>query len=403
MKKTRENFGERARRIIALRAAYQCSFPNCGRLTVGPGVRDDQVENTGVAAHIYSAADKGPRGKGNLSPAELKSPSNGIWTCGVHSGLIDKNTGLRYRAGTLLSWKALHEFRVAQEHSGRAITYGAVRQLRVTRSPLFKGEAIVRLAKSTFIVGQNGSGKTALCQWLSSVDSPRHLARWRAQKAPLTFEIEFDAPHKRLLRVDITDEVPSLTLDNNAVAFNQVPITSVLLGYNSNNEYIDDLDRLGNAFMLDPTSVKSLATFIAPDSIFLSKAKFNRERNDSGELVEVLYCTLHDGHTLPFNSLSSSEQGRALLDFAVAQVRNASLFRPALLMIEFNGLSLGWDTFQRYLEMFASPTSNFQTIVTTHTLPDDVAQLGWQIYGIRGDQPGEHEVFHSEDGTRTSS
>ena len=67
----REQFLEGTRRILGQRAAYRCSSPNCNRLTIGPGLKEDQIENTGKAAHIYSASEYGPRGQGTLTPAQL--------------------------------------------------------------------------------------------------------------------------------------------------------------------------------------------------------------------------------------------------------------------------------------------------------------------------------------------
>jgi hypothetical protein len=95
-------------------------------------------------------------------------------------------------------------------------------------------------------------------------------------------------------------------------------------------------------------------------------------------------CTLDEGRELPFGGLSRSEKGRALLDFAIAQVRSASQFAPALLIIEFWNLGLSWETFEPYLTLFARPDSVFQTFITTWDLPDTVEKLGWQVYRIDG-------------------
>jgi energy-coupling factor transporter ATP-binding protein EcfA2 len=382
MSDERINFSRATRRVIAGRSGFQCAFPNCNRLTIGPGLKDDQVEDTGFAAHIYSAAKRGPRGQGELSEAELKSAANGFWTCGAHESLIDQNSGNRYPASTLLSWKALHEHRVAHDHSGRGITLGFIRRMRILRSALFADSSEIELAKTTFLVGRNGTGKTALCQWLTTIDSPRHLGRWRAQKEPLEFDIEFDAPHTRSLKVTIDNVVPIISVDNRSVVYNHVPFGTALLGYERDHGFKDTLERISRALFTDPVSVQSIAGFIDANSIFLNRARFVEEDDDDGERVTNLYCTLKDGHERAFDTLSTSEQARTLLDFAIAQIRSISQFSPALLAIEFDGLHLSWESFEPYLQLFAQPRSDFQTLVTTHTLPDDVARLGWQIFEL---------------------
>jgi len=76
----RIEFTSAAKEIIARRAGYRCSFPECDKSTVASGAKPNEVANTGVAAHIYSASEKGPRGQINLTADELKNPDNGI--CG---------------------------------------------------------------------------------------------------------------------------------------------------------------------------------------------------------------------------------------------------------------------------------------------------------------------------------
>ena len=378
----RVNFPAATKVVIAKRAAYRCSFPNCNRLTIGPGVRDDQVENTGHAAHIYSASESGPRGQGVLTPTELASTANGMWACATHSSMIDANSGLRYPAATLQSWKALHEFRVAQEHSGRGLTLGFIRSIKIRESPLFEADSKIELAKTTFFVGMNGAGKTALCEWISAIDSPRHLERWANRSGTLDLDILFVAPGDRVLTVQIENRKLEVSLDTSRVAFNHIRIPVIFLRVRRDRDDLDDLEKFAVAFHIDPLSVRSVATFISTDSMFLSAAEFVETKNDEGRMSNDLQCTMKDGTTLAFQSLSGSEQGRVLLDFAVAQIRNASQFTPALLMVEFDGLGIGWNAFAPYMSLFASSSSHFQTIITTHTLDPAAAQLGWQVYRL---------------------
>ncbi len=72
----------------------------------------------GKAAHIHSAAEGGPRGAGGLSPEERRSTANAIWLCSDHADLVDKNRGTDYPPGLLISYKDMHEARVARELGG---------------------------------------------------------------------------------------------------------------------------------------------------------------------------------------------------------------------------------------------------------------------------------------------
>ena len=65
------DFPARTRRLIAERAGYRCSMPECRRQTLGPGTGPRDVACIGIAYHIYSAAPGGPRGTGGLTREQL--------------------------------------------------------------------------------------------------------------------------------------------------------------------------------------------------------------------------------------------------------------------------------------------------------------------------------------------
>src|SRR5580704_13134870 len=77
----RADFPWRVRKLIAERAGYRCSKPDCRRTTLGPGAGPADVARIGVACHIHSAEPGGPRGRGGLSLEQLQAASNGIWLC----------------------------------------------------------------------------------------------------------------------------------------------------------------------------------------------------------------------------------------------------------------------------------------------------------------------------------
>lgn len=64
------DFPARTRRLIAERAGYQCSKPDCRRQTLGPGTGPYETACIGIACHIYSAA---PGGRADLAGCPLSS------------------------------------------------------------------------------------------------------------------------------------------------------------------------------------------------------------------------------------------------------------------------------------------------------------------------------------------
>jgi len=165
----RINFAARIKRIVAERAGFLCSYPNCDRLTLGPGAENDEISNSGTAAHIYSATVGGPRGQGILSEEELKHSDNAIWLCRNHGTLIDNNRGDRFPPQLLLSYKQMHEARIAHEQQGLYSPIGWIHEVRLDESPIFINRSSFMLAKLNLVIGDNATGKSALCEWISGI------------------------------------------------------------------------------------------------------------------------------------------------------------------------------------------------------------------------------------------
>lgn len=105
----RDNFTPKTKEILAKRVAWRCSFPGCGRNTVGAGHKDNYaVINLGEASHIYAAAPLGPRYNESMSQEQRSSIDNGIWLCKHHAKIIDSDYH-NYSAETLIQWKTLAE------------------------------------------------------------------------------------------------------------------------------------------------------------------------------------------------------------------------------------------------------------------------------------------------------
>jgi hypothetical protein len=109
----RDDFTPNDKRIMAERVSWKCSFPGCGRNTVGPNSGDSTKKiNNGIAAHIHAAAPGGPRYNAQMTPDERRHISNGIWMCRDHGNLIDADY-TEYSASTLRDWKSQAEKRAS--------------------------------------------------------------------------------------------------------------------------------------------------------------------------------------------------------------------------------------------------------------------------------------------------
>jgi hypothetical protein len=106
----RDDFPEEVKRVLAGRVASVCSNVDCRVVTSGPQVDPMKALNVGVAAHITSAAEGGPRYNSLLTSEQRRHADNGIWLCQTCAKLID-NDELRYPESVVRAWKVIAEHR----------------------------------------------------------------------------------------------------------------------------------------------------------------------------------------------------------------------------------------------------------------------------------------------------
>lgn len=108
MAQRRDEFPKRVQQIVAERAAYICSNPDCRVPTVQPHSDPNKSLKTGEAAHVRGAAPGGPRYDPQQTPEGRSGIQNAIWLCTGCSTAVDKDEA-RYPVEMLLAWKEKHE------------------------------------------------------------------------------------------------------------------------------------------------------------------------------------------------------------------------------------------------------------------------------------------------------
>jgi hypothetical protein len=99
-----DDFPDATKKILAARAGYICSNPNCHAPTSGPQDDPAKAINLGVAAHITASSPGGPRYDPDLSPEERSAGLNGVWLCQICAKLIDNDVA-RFSVDVLKKWK----------------------------------------------------------------------------------------------------------------------------------------------------------------------------------------------------------------------------------------------------------------------------------------------------------
>ncbi len=99
--------------ILAKRAAFRCSNPDCRVTTVGPNSIPTKATLIGEAAHIFGARPNAMRFDPNMTDQSRADITNGLWLCRNCHKLIDSEN--HYSAFVLFTWRESHEVYVLSE------------------------------------------------------------------------------------------------------------------------------------------------------------------------------------------------------------------------------------------------------------------------------------------------
>ncbi len=371
LKRNRADFSRAVKIELAKRSAYRCCFPDCDRTTTGPSQGRDDSVTTGIAAHIFSAQDNGPRGSGGLSFEARQSIENAIWLCAEHAIRIDKNNGMEFPASSLYAYKRIHEEKNRRERDGIAAKIGWIHSLAIDRAPIFRTPAEFQFGKVTVLKGDNQSGKTALCDWLQGISDPNALIRWADPQRPgnLSFEITYLDPLRQKLRVRVQsrDEIEYF-VNGEPVPFDLTPIRFVRLKDLRPSPLSDglppmtDLEFLSKTLSVNPALVRNMLPLVGIQGNSTVGGLRLDHLPDGSIRVWTDVQGTSPGLSLQ-KQLSGSERSRVLIEIAAVFARYSAKRVPTVLLLDWAAKSLGSKWMSRVIEFLSSEENLFQTII----------------------------------------
>lgn len=376
----RIEFSNATKSIIAGRAGYRCSMPACRAVTIGPGHTAQEVALTGVACHIFSARARGPRGQGGLSPKQLSNATNGIWMCQNHGRLVDTNDGGAYPASLLISLRNLHEAWVIREQGGISGQFGWIQQIEIFENPLFISPSIIRLGKVTVIIGANGTGKTALCEWLIGATDPTPLRRWFDPRQHLRYRVTYYAPFEHQVLIENQYEEVLYSIDGRAVPYNPLPFRVVTLSAPSPDwKKKTDLGQIAELLHIDKVIVRNLLGRRDPTNRIYKNAKI-----EATETVRLDVNGTAPG--LRWRSLSAGEQVIVAIEIAIIMAKFMSQYYPTMLILDWGISKMDCYGLPQVANRLSSSEIKFQSIIATFER-EGMIWDGWQKARFNGSPP----------------
>lgn len=379
-------FRASTKRRLAERSGYLCSL--CGKHTVGPSNESkESVALIGDAAHISSAEPGGRRYDVNMTTKSRRDINNGIWLCKDHHKLADSDDS-KYTISFLKSIKTNHERKVELLNSGLSIDRGLIVSIEIENTASFKTKKIIDLSNSTLFFGGNGTGKTLICDIISSLGNQKKINKWKRNRnsGSYSFTINFYANSVSKFRVNYssTKEI--------SYAYNE-KLTPVLLSpyhtfYLENDFFdvtreIDDISlKLATYFKLNPEEVVQLVNHVNKlGKHFINDIYFE------GNVLKVLISTKGNAHS--FFALSTGEKYRVILELALRLSQYYSIFSTTVLIIESSAIATVDNTgINTLFSAIRKNEFDFQFIFTSHRKPEIYETDGFLCYELVNSQDG---------------
>lgn len=406
MSKDMAKFNSSTRRIIGARAGWRCSFPGCGKVTVGPGANPGEFSQTGTAAHIYSRNDNGPRGTGGLSADERKSPENGIWLCPHHGTIVDANRGDKYPPDLLFGYKLEHEARIAAEHEGLPLY--RFQDITMHENPVFRPASRIRFGKVTLLVGDNATGKTTTLRWIDQISPFSRL--WRDDRHRKTERIHYSVnlrcPTEQTVSVIRDSTQLCFMLNGKAVLLNPImteivfPDRYAYMGmlesflearrrevHDSKGKSLDDVSLLAEYMDINSLLIPNLLPYVGS---FVENQMENARIEELNGLRKIFIDDkkrISEKRKTSLHSISGSMAARFVMDMQIAMANRMAEVVPTALFLNLVSLHLDPKNLGLYVKLLLSPDIHFQTVFETPHNATLKQELGWSAVLLKGRAP----------------
>ena len=386
----RIEFKQAIKERLFKQAGGRCSVPRCINPTMGPYYTEEGVINLGMACHIYSAAENGPRGRGGNDDEFIGSERNGIWCCRYHGDLIDKRNGSDYPAGVLFAWKKLAEARVLKQMIDKPSPLGWVESIEFTEFMKSTSPPRATLSRNTIIFGDNRTGKSSLVEVAGAVSDSIYGERFKGIRSvdkngerpiKIAARVIYSTVDSLSKQIDIEICGKTFTRYENGVPSLLTPGDLEVIVCSSRTAHIrpeeDHIDFLKRYLNVDESAVMAIVKLGARPLLdgqirFVQATKPQKDDEDKIENIykdngepymelEILQEYDYDQHWVDFDNLSGSEQARLLAGLLIIKAKEVSKQRLTLLLIDGVGLTLDTGNFKHLLNTLS--TADFQTAI----------------------------------------
>lgn len=287
----------------------------------------------------------------------------------------------------------------------RVSRFGWLERVTVEANPLFRHGTSITFGKVTLFVGNNGTGKSAICEWLSaSAGNVPNLRRW-AESRESDCEVILRSTVLRPDRISFALRLKGHNLQceygNHRVLDLSHAIRVVYVREQEHTRHRDDVTLLAEAWGIHRYQVPQVIAEMCADKYgevrvaelrptSLETEKNGEESNASevGVTTMRLYARVADHpYVLQFGLLSSTERSQIIVAGAMVVADLFSVHQTTVLIVELGDHALSDGLLSRYASCLQSAAFRFQTILVSPSERPRVDWTGWSVARFVGRPP----------------
>lgn len=243
-----------------------------------------------------------------------------------------------------------------------------IEKITLESTPLFKKDTYTYFDKVNYFCGANASGKTALSEWISTLENDRKISRWlsKVEYLPIIFSIKLKNSSVANVRIIIDERGMNYFTNDSQSIVSPISYNFVFLAQKRIDHDYDAVTYLAENLSISTSLLSKLIEHLGTYPILtIQELKINSNHSNNNVIVKLD----RRNEWINYFDLSDSEQQRVLIELGLLLCANYSKSNPVVLIIEQSSFCINIEYYKKLIEILASNVYSFQSFIISVEKP----------------------------------
>lgn len=238
-----------------------------------------------------------------------------------------------------------------------------ISKIDLESTPFFKNSSFFFFEKVNYFYGPNSSGKSALSEWISTLEDDSKINRWLKEETslPINFSIYINSIKNPKVRITIEKDGVNYYLGEIKSIVSPIPFKFVFLKEKwIQNDNCDAITYIAKKLSITDTYLQKLIDqFNSHETLSIHGLKIFKRESKRELSVKLNKKRPY----MNFYSLSGSEQQRVIIELGIKFCSYLSISNPTFLIIEQSSFDIDKEYFAFVIEKLTTKSFQFQTLI----------------------------------------